>query len=205
MFNKNKRIKGFTLVELLVASAVFMSVMVIAVGSLVSIISQNKRAESIKSIIDNITVAVDSISRGMRNGMDYKCLDGSIVIDCPPAGAGVIGVQYKPAGSDNLIQYRFVPTASLNVGDGNIQRRTCNVADCSNASWQSMTAPTSTVNISNMNFYVLGINTENLDYTLRKQPRVVITAEGYVANKDGTKTDFTLQTTASQRFRNEIR
>ena len=77
--NKNRSLlEGFTLVEMLVAIAVFMSVMVVAIGALMSIINANKKNQAIKSVVDNVTFALDSISRDMRSGINYKCSpDGS--------------------------------------------------------------------------------------------------------------------------------
>ena len=182
--------KGFTLVEMLVSIAVFMSVMVVAVSSLLSIIDANKKAQNIKSVIDNVTFAVESISRDMRVGTNYQCSLSATSLDFA-TGCGTSGgkaIQYS--NGVDTIQYRYVNGANLlsTDGGGNIQKRT--IPD---TTWYSMTAPTSTVNITNMSFYVLGTSAG-------QQPRVIITAEGQIINKN-TTTEFNLQTTASERAR----
>ncbi|MFA5764227.1 MAG: type II secretion system protein [archaeon] len=197
--------KGFTLVEMLVAIAVFMSIMVIAAGSIVNIINQNKKAQKVKSVIDNVTFALDSISREVRMGTEYRCSvnEGVDFLDECDGSGGIYGkyFEYKNQSGASYVQYRFV-SAPENVGDGNIQQRTCTSPhpNCS-GTWQSITAPTSTVNITNMTFYVLGTGTEDLPAGSKEQPRVIITAEGLVVDKDGTETKFSLQTTVSQRVR----
>src|ERR1035437_536037 len=70
---KNSLKKGFSLVEMLVAVGIFMSIMTIAISSLISIIGANKKAQAIKSTIDSVTFAVENISRDMRMGIDYEC------------------------------------------------------------------------------------------------------------------------------------
>lgn len=46
--------KGFTLVEMIVAIFVFSVVMVISTGALVSIIGANRKAQSVKSVMNNV-------------------------------------------------------------------------------------------------------------------------------------------------------
>jgi hypothetical protein len=57
-----------------------------------------------------------------------------------------------------------------------------------------------------MTFYVIGSkDANNPDYTVRTQPRILITAQGLVMAKGKMITNFTLQTTASRRVRNDNR
>lgn len=189
-----KKDKGFTLVEMLVSIAVFMIVMTVAVGSLVSIINANKKAQAIKNIINNINFAIESISKDMRMGTDYSCLtDSGVETTC--LAYGNVGVKYKNA-EGNYIRYRFVRSDDVGIGQGNIQR-----SDDDGTTWQSLTAPTVNVNITNMKFYVLGIGTKNLTYGAKKQPRVIITLEGTSGANNGSQTYFNMQTTVSQRAR----
>lgn len=198
MFNKNKIFfkKGFTLVEMLVASAIFTVFMVVAVGALMSIISANDRAQAIKTVIDNVTFAVDDMARNIRSGTNYEgSNDYGNTWSCTTAGCSEI----QSISGATTTYYKFVQSSSLSTGQqGNIQE--CifpNPGDCSNTSiyWQSLTAPTSTVSISNMTFYVFGDGTN-------QQPRVLITVTGFIPNKNGASTEFDIQTTASQRLRN---
>ncbi len=189
---------GFTLVEMLVAIGIFLSVMVVAVGSLISIIDANRRSQAIKNVVDNVTFAIENISRDMRNGTDYKCLVSSGGIDNGNCENGGTEISYTPSGGVGSIHYRYVPTDSVVVGEGNIQKCIDNGGGCLN--WQSMTAPTSIVNITNMTFYVLGVGITGGTPT-SLQPRVIITAVGLISDKYGKQTNFNLQTTASQRTR----
>jgi type II secretory pathway pseudopilin PulG len=202
--NKTKNNNGFTLVEMLVAIAVFMSVMVVAVTALISIVNANRKSQAIKSVVDNVTFAIDTISRDMRSGTNYRC--GDLSSDTFPLTSedclgGDNGVQYKEPNGE-FTQYKFVSTDSLSLGEANIQKRSCNNNFICSV-WQDMTAPISNVNITNMKFYVLGVDNSDNPRGSRTQPRVIITLEG-VAGDDakGTKTTFQIQTTVSQSIRN---
>lgn len=210
--NNMKKESGFTLIEMLVSIAVFMSVMVVAVSALVSVINVNRKTQQIKSVVDNATFVIDSISRNARVGTNFSCkinvTDSNFIGDCPTGGA----VFEYQATDGTYTQFKFVASNLLSAGQGNIQR----LEGCPDASgngcpidpqtglpnWQSMTAPTSTVNITSLNFYVLGVNHQNdVTVSTRTQPRLIITAEGDIIGTGGEKTDFTLQTTASERSR----
>lgn len=195
---------GFTLVEMLVSIAVFMSVMVVAMGSLISIINANRKSQAIKNTVDNITFVLDSISRKVQLGDDYRCSEG-VPIDFVCSGEGCncpIGgdaIQYYDKNKDRVIQYAFIKEP--NEGDGNIQQRICSefgntCTDWSNT-WQNLTGPVSNVDIKNMTFYVLGVGTEESLTGDRRQPRVIITAEGS-AGPETSGSNFILQTSISK-------
>ena len=223
MYNNNKRIRkgglltGFTLVEMLVAIAVFMSVMVIAMGSFISILNASRKSQAMKIVVDNVTFAVDSISRSMKVGNDYKCassIDGStFTFGSDDCASGTNVFQYYDISNNKYVQYIFLKSSYLREhggeNEGNIQRRYCvgDNTDCdTTGGWQSLTGPINSIDIKNMKFYVLGTGTEaetrNASRT-RKQPRVIITVEG--SSGDVTQmstTNFMLQTTISQMDRN---
>ena len=200
--------KGFTLIEMLVSISIFMSVMVIAMGSLISIINANKKSQAMKSVVDNVTFVLDSISRKVELGDDYKCSSGvSIAFDCVGENCNCTGggdaIQYFDKNKDNglgrVIQYAYF-SSPTNSGDGNIQQRVC--TDNSNpcvafSGWQNLTGPVSNVNIKNMKFYVLGVGTNGLPNGQRRQPRLIITAEGSAGSGD-TESGFILQTSVSK-------
>lgn len=189
-FKNHKNSYGFTLIEMLVATAIFTVVMVSAVGALISIINANSRAQSIKTVIDNVTFAVDDMARNLRSGTNYQCYDnsGNLKSDCSSVSPE-IGYELN----NNQIYYRFFQSQSLSAGQGNIE--TCSVSNCNiqSGNWQSLTAPTSTVNITNMKFIIYNSGSV--------QPRIFITATGLIPVKNGTSTEFDIQTTVSQRIR----
>ncbi len=214
LFFKNKE-KGFTLVEMLVSIAVFMTVMTIAVGSFISILNANKKSQAMKTVVDNVTFAIDSISRGIKIGTEYKCgtndnvNKNSVSLSTTNCVDGSNLIQYYNEISGEYIQYIFVKTEDVNLdgdrGEGNIQKRICDSDNSGCDEWQSMTGPVSNINIKNMRFYILGIGTSNEPRGSREQPRVIITAEGASGDQSMySNTSFMLQTMVSQinRIRN---
>ena len=63
---------GFTLVELMVAVAIFTIVATTAGSALMGIISANKKARSIQSAMNDVNLALESVSKDMRMGTDYE-------------------------------------------------------------------------------------------------------------------------------------
>ena len=191
--NKNtipKLVSGFSLVEMLVAIGIFMSIMTLAITALISIMGANKKAQTIKSTIDSVTFAMENISKDMRGGTDYVCLppNGSSK-DCPVGGTAV---RYKNSSGDT-ITYAF-NGASSNVG---ILTKTDSTANTT----EDLISQDSNVNINNMKFYVIGAYNENAVMADRTQPRVIITVSGLIAVKGSEPTTFNLQTSVSQRVR----
>src|ERR1700754_1216176 len=65
--------QGFTLIEMLVSVAIFVSVMAIALGALLSMSESDRRAQTLKSVINNLNFSLDAISRTARTGTTYYC------------------------------------------------------------------------------------------------------------------------------------
>ncbi len=75
---------GFTLVEMMVSVAIFSISMTIALGALLSMSESDRKAQTLKSVINNLNFAVDSMSRAIRTGQAYHC---DITQTSPPVTA----------------------------------------------------------------------------------------------------------------------
>lgn len=167
--------KGFTLVEMLVAVATFMIVMLIATGSLASIIDGNNKAQSLKSAINNLNFALESMGKNIRVGTVYS--NASLIAGCSDNKC-ISFTSYK----GESVMYRWNGTDSL-------ERCVSLTLTCSNSStFTRMTAKE--VKITDMKFY--------LEESL-KPSRVLITVSGEAGTKERLKTKFNLQTTVAQR------
>ena len=192
---KNLKIKnknsGFTLVELMVAIAVFSIVMVMAMGALLNVIDANNKAQSIKTAIDNISFALEGISKDMRMGTEYSCFNGiSFVGDCPTGGSGI---RFKSSKTGNpYVYYKFSSNQILNCVGGTLG------GDCT-GTYSPLTS--SEVNLTSVNFYVLGVTHSNDPVATRTQPRAIIIIGGVAGSKLKTQTTFNLQTSISQASR----
>lgn len=195
LFNLKKE-KGFTLVEMMVAISVFSIVMVTAMSALLSVIDANSKARAVKTVVNNISFALEGISRDMRVGTDYIC--GNTISDIKDI---TIGTNCNNGGS--IIKYRSVRADT--VGNKNkfayykfdsAKKQIFECLEkggviCSDDSLFTEITSKDAI-ISKAVFYVLGANSSIT------QPRVLITVKGTAGTKAKIVTEFDLQTTVSQ-------
>jgi prepilin-type N-terminal cleavage/methylation domain-containing protein len=65
-----KTAKGFTLIELLVAIGIFSVVVIIVAGAITSVISANRQAQVITSVVNNLNFTLESMTRAIKTGSD---------------------------------------------------------------------------------------------------------------------------------------
>jgi prepilin-type N-terminal cleavage/methylation domain-containing protein len=185
-YQSNNMKKGFTLIEIMVSISIFLVVMTISMGSIISIFDANRKAQTMRTTMGNLNSTVEAMAREMRFGRTYHCVaSGSPAIpptpqNCPSGGEGMSFV-----GSDNInIGYR--KSVHSETGTGNIEKRV------GSTGYLPVTAPE--IIIEELRFYTLGaIPGDSL------QPRVLIIVQGY-AGTGANRTDFALQTLVSQRL-----
>lgn len=68
-FLKNN--KGFSIIEILISSAIFILVMTVAIGSFMSTSNSAKRSKALRVAMDNVNFAMDTITRDLRMGDNY--------------------------------------------------------------------------------------------------------------------------------------
>lgn len=180
--------RGFTLIELLVSVGIFTMVMVIALGSLLSISASDRKAETLKSVMNNLNFALDSMSRSIRTGINYSC-DASG--DCPNGGSSIAftdaynqSVVYKFESSDSSLCQQ--PTGTV----GCIVRST-------NGGAQFYPITASEVIVTNFKFYLVGSALGTVDNI---QPRVTLTLSGKVQVTAAQSSQFNIQTSVTQRL-----
>ncbi len=83
--------KGFTLIEMLVSISLFSIVMMISVGTLLTLVDANRKAQNVSTITTNLHFALDLMSRTIRTGTNYYCGDSIPVSyvstsNCPYGG-----------------------------------------------------------------------------------------------------------------------
>ena len=65
--------KGFTLIELMIATALFVIVATIALSAILSANVNYKKTEDMRTITDNLSFTMDDISRNVKLGYNYSC------------------------------------------------------------------------------------------------------------------------------------
>lgn len=169
--------KGFSLIEMMVAVALFSVVMLMGVGALLSLIDANRKAHALNSVMNNLNFAVESMSRNLRVGTNYNC--GSINgRDC----SGETSIFFTPSvGGGEIWVYQY-----------NSSEKRIEMSKNSGSSFIFITAPE--VVIEKLEFYVTGSDPSD-DF----QPRARIIIQGTAGVKEKIKTNFNLQTMVSQR------
>jgi len=176
MHNK-KNTKGFTLVEMMTAISLFLVIMIISMGSILNVFDVNRKSESMKTVMDNLNFAIETMSREMRFGMKYHC--GETGTQTLPQDCDTGGTQVSFLSSDNKqITYRLI--------DAKVQKK-IDAGD-----FIDVTAPE--ITIESLSFYVVGTASSD-----SKQPKVLITIRGKSGVKANTTSEFSVQTLVSQR------
>ena len=148
--NKSKLVSGFTLIEIMVATTIFIIVMIMGMGSLISSSSQVKQARKLGIAMDNVSFAMENMTRTIRMATSY-------------VSNGPNSISFTPSGTSNAKGYRYV----TNSGNGSIQKQD----NVSNA-WSDITSPE--VDIEMLKFFVNGEDDDE------EQPSVYILIKGNV-------------------------
>ncbi len=188
--------KGFTLIELMVSVAIFSVVMVISLGALLAISNSDKKAETLKSVMNNLNFALDSMSRSIRTGSVYNCGAVSPLTqahDCATTPANSLTF----LSVDGKQTTYFLDTNASNCGQSGTIGCIRRTVDSTTA---QITSPE--IIVSNLAFYVKGAPLGD-----GVQPKVTITISGYVvvsgSGTCGTTakcTQFNIQTSVTQRI-----
>jgi len=170
--------EGFTLVELLVAISLFIVVVVISMGAILSVFDANKKAQSSKTVVDNLNIAVENMARTVRFGTNYHCgSDGylSTPTDCSN-GDTSLAVSFE----GSTIVYRLNGTAIQISNNGG-------------STYTNITSPETIIEY--LKFYVFGSSDSDAN-----QPYVVVVISGYVGSRSTNQTAFSIETLMSQRI-----
>lgn len=162
---------GFTLVEMLVAVAVFVMVAFIVTSTFLILANANRKAQSIRLVMDNLNFALDSMALRMREGSNYQCYPDTNPSD-PTSCSGVSFID----GGNNTINY-FLEGQRIYFCSGNC------------AGSIPVTAP----EVEIKKFVVLINEPEDGGRAL-----AALLIKG-VAGDGKTKTQFNIQTTVSER------
>ena len=175
-----KRSGGFTLVEILIAVSLFVVIATISAGATVSVFDANKKSQSSKTVVDNLNLAIENMTRIARFGNNYHCGNtGSFEPkDCDNNEVGDTFLAVTFGG--RIIAYNY-----------NQSNKTIERSD-DGGPYIAITAPEA--KIEYLRFYVLG--TPDND---SQQPYIVAVIKGHVGEKSTTQTTFSIETLISQR------
>lgn len=178
--------RGFTLIEILVSVAIFSTVMTMALGALLAMSESDRKAQTLKSVVNNLNFSLDAMSRSMRTGVNYHCdvLTGteSSPRDC---ASGATSMAFRSAEGQSVRYCRG--NGSSCASDG-----TAVLVSKNGSPYAPLTA--AEVTITNLQFYVEGAEDSEL------QPYVAIYLSGEVPVGGLQTSSFDLQTSVAQRL-----
>ena len=164
-----KVVRGYTLIELIIAVGLFALVMLLASGAYLVMISLNRQTQAMATGINNLSFALETMTRDIRTGTAYSCGGG----DC--AGGASSFSFTSEAGTG----------VSYSLSSAALQKT-------SGAAQSILTDPT--VSISALTFYVTGTAKSDT-----QQPHVTIIISGTVSSGPGKTQPFTVETGATMR------
>ncbi len=169
--------RGFTLIELMVAVAIFAIVAMLASGAYLIMLDIDQRAQATTTGVDNLSFALESMTRTIRTGTHYNC--GS------PTG-GDCG-----SGSVLYLTDQDGATVEFSLSGGAIDKTVGSPGVAT-----PLTDPS--VQITNLTFSVVGTAPYSAggDTT---QPYIFITVSGTTLAGPGKTVPFTVQTSAVMR------
>ncbi len=215
--------RGFTLIEMLVSVAIFTTVMVIALGALLSLSEADRKAEVLNSAINNLSFGMEGMSRSLRTGHSYHCGISGTASDPQDCGASTNypytsaqsyiafmvtdgSVSGCVAGNNCTVSYCLgsTKTNSCSVGVSGTKCDTANGYTCSilrsvnGGSLLPLTA--ADISITNLGFYVIGSLRKSATGGDSVQPKVTILMSASIPITPTQSSSFNLQTSVVQRL-----
>ncbi|MDB5259755.1 MAG: seg [Candidatus Taylorbacteria bacterium] len=216
-----KKDQGFTLIEIIVSLGIFTVVAVVAVGAYLKVLDANKKSQTLKTAINNINFALESMTREMRVGSSYYCyanaadfpIGGVTASSLPSAGhgcasgnGGIIAFASSKGGLDNpdsgatcRLAYAYAITdydpANLTATSTitKAEQKYCNQA-ITTSDFIPVISPDAIIDA-----HVLKVIQGVASGPQAAQPKVFIRLKGHTGVKEKSKTYFDVQTTISQR------
>ncbi len=204
---------GFTLVEMIVSIGIFIVVALISVGAFLKIMDANKKAQSLKTAINNINFALESMTRELRVGSNYYCYtDGDGIYELPgnttlppSQSCDPLSNPLDPWTIAFYSTHTYAPTNGAPIcnlifayafHEGTLKKY--EQKKCSDSVAMTLYAPLVSPDIV---FSQAIISVETTDGgTIVRQPYIFLRLEGYSGQKVKTQTAFDIQTSISQRL-----
>lgn len=105
-----KKIKGYSLVEILVVLGLFSSIATLSLGALFNAQSVNARLQETQAILDNINLSTQTVTREIRFGSDFYCAASlpqfqqsvpTVRKNCDENGAPGTVLIFQPSDAEN--------------------------------------------------------------------------------------------------------
>ena len=191
---RRKKIHGFTLIELIVSVGLFALVMLVATGAYYTLIALDRKARATNQVVGSLAFAVDTMTRGVRTGTNYRCLNGTLdAYGNTTAGVNSFCGVFSYTDSTLNTTVTYILKADGTIG------RCQGIASCLDANASSLTDRS--IKIDYMGFIVRGVGTNPASPVSTQQPIMNVTIKGTIPSGSGGQTvPFSIQESAVQRL-----
>lgn len=196
---KLKQSRGFTIIETMISISLFLVIVMTGMGALLNANLLHQKSQDMRSIMDNLSFIMDDMSKNLRTGYNYHCIDSTdtlMNLDTPKSCANAGGIAFTSADGSKVFSYIILADAS----GGKIYKSTqlpYNILPPNPAS-EYVQLNSDEINISSLSsFLVLGAEPPNVGD--KQQPFAIIKLIGNI-NYRNVITPFSIQTAVSQRL-----
>lgn len=181
-----KKLRGYTLIELIIATGLFALIMLLASGAYLMMIGLQRQAQGIATGIDNLSFAIETMARDIRTGSAYSCAAVLDQGDCAMSGGPSFTFTPSGEGVGTGVKYELGTQPAPDDAIHGITRDGAMLTDPS-------------VDITSLTFYVVGTKNATNPPDDFIQPRVTITISGKVLYGHGKNETFNIETGATMR------
>ena len=195
---------GFTLIETMISVALFLAVVMTGMGALLNASFIHTKSQDIRSIVDNLSFIMEDMSRDIRTGYSYNCMDYSIP-SLPPSDNPTLETPRNCSSGGWALFFEASNGVPINPGDqwvyyinsdGNLFRSTQSGDNPVQLNSNDITFTLGGVGNLGSGFVVTGAESNDT-----MQPFVTIRLIGKIhSKKDNSDIPFSLQTSVSQRL-----
>lgn len=205
-FSKHHSKRAFTLIEMMVSVALFLIVMTIALGAVLSIIDGNKKTQAINSVSNNLSSAIENMVRDLKTGYDYRCnvaplgrwpLTGAGVA-CNP-GTAINNISFKSTISGEVRSAQYYLKTDTVTGRKTIVKYFCPAVEntcLESSNYIEVDITSSDIDVQSFGLYV------NVPAPGTAQPSIFMLIRGTAYVNSTSASNFSIQTFVSQRLLN---
>ena len=185
-FKKTNKKNGYTIIETMIAVSLFVILVMMGMEALLSANVLHKKSQDMRSIINSLSFTMEEMSRNLRTGYNYHCIDDGVLVNIiPHSCVNGGGISFKSASPTSQWVY-YIGTYN---GKNGIFKSTNGAATFIQLN------PDEVVIDPASGFVVVGAEPPPGDV---RQPFVTIKLKGTITTQN-VSTPFYLQTSVSQR------
>jgi prepilin-type N-terminal cleavage/methylation domain-containing protein len=101
-----KRKSGYTIIETMIAISLFLIIVTIGMGSLLNAGLLHKKSQNMRSVLDNLSFIMEDMSRNLRTGYNYHCIDdGDSTATIPHSCINGGGISFQSSLGGQWVYY----------------------------------------------------------------------------------------------------